>query len=397
MDISSLLYPITLQDFATIWNKHSHVFQGRALRFAELAFDHAELKTALRSRRLGVKAQYVDPVAGHTELMIDAGKVDECFAQGMTICVQNVDKILPDLAQQSAALRRSMHFSGAVNFSCYWSPPSGGFDLHCDDHPVFILQLKGMKKWYYGATPAVDRMFGSIIYSAQRIRDLRAVGLEIQDPEGLESIILSPGDMLYLPAGAWHKTCAVDGESLSLTLRCFEGTAFDLVQNMLDKHMSMGVWHDILPLIGPSDTDRLSIPTALETLFAERLSELKHFVAGLTVMDLAHIWAERFAHANIVGVQAGAIAEDQQLVVSKNTMVFRTNDESATDYWVHNGLTECKLSLADPTWFERVMHAGSFTAFQARHWGSQQLSWDTAKCWLEELLDVGVLSVLQSE
>jgi ribosomal protein L16 Arg81 hydroxylase len=185
MDITSLLSPITVQEFRQIWNRQSCVFLGRADRFAELAFDHAELKTFLQDGQLTVKAQYVDPDAGHTEFTIEPSRIDEYFAKGMTICVQSIDKVLPKLAQQSAALRRSMHFPGAVNFSCYWSPQSGGFDLHCDDHPVFILQIKGMKKWYYCATSAVERMFGSIVYSAKRVRDLRAIGLEIQDPDRL--------------------------------------------------------------------------------------------------------------------------------------------------------------------------------------------------------------------
>jgi ribosomal protein L16 Arg81 hydroxylase len=392
MDMTSLLSPTTVQEFGQAWNKRSRAFLGRADRFAELAFDHAELKAALQDGQLTVKAQYVDPHAGHTELTIEPGRIDEYFAQGMTICVQNIDKVLPKLAQQSATLRRSMHFPGAINFSCYWSPPCGGFDLHCDDHAVFILQIKGKKEWRYSAASAVDRTFGSIIYSPERVRDLRAIGLEIRDPDKLESVTLTPGDMLYLPAGAWHKTCAVSGESLGLTLRCFEGSAFDLVQNMLDKHMTMNQWHEMLPLVAASETDRFSVPSDLEALFATRLSELKDFVAGLTVMDLAQIWAERFVHPSTVRSLPAIVAADEQLLVSKNAVVLRSNDrDSSSTYWVHNGLTECKLSLSDPAWFENVMRAGSFTALQTCQWGSERLAWETAKSWLEELIDVGLV------
>jgi ribosomal protein L16 Arg81 hydroxylase len=392
MDIINLLKPITVEDFAHKWNKQSCVFLGRRDRFTDLAFDRSELKMALRAGRLAVKAQYMDPTAGHTELAIDPGQVDDQFAQGRTICVQNIDKVLPALARQTSALRRSMQFAGPVNFSCYWSPESGGFDLHCDDHPVFILQIEGMKKWRYCATPAVDRTFGSIVYSEQRLRDLRAIGLDIRDPDHLESVTLTPGDMLYLPAGTWHQTCAVGGQSLGLTLRCFEGSAFDLVQSMLDRHMTDHRWHEMLPLVGGQGPDPLSIPPDVAALLAARLGELKDFVAGLTVMDLAQVWAEQFAHRGTRSPAPIAVTAGDQLLVSRNAVVLRSDggDPSGT-YWVHNGTAECKLSLADPRWFENVMRTGSFTAGQSCHWGSEPLSWEMTRSWLEELIYAGLV------
>lgn len=392
MDIADLLKPTTVQDFAGHWNKRSCVFQGRRDRFADLAFDLSALKLAVRDGALAVKAQYLDPVTGHTEIAIDPRQIDDHFAQGKTICIQNIDEVLPELARQSTALRRSMHFAGPVNFSCYWSPESGGFDLHCDDHPVFILQIEGMKKWYYCAAPAVDRTFGSIVYSEQRVRDLRAIGLDIRDPDQLESVTLTPGDMLYLPAGTWHQTCAVGGPSLGLTLRCFEGSAFDLVNNVLEKHMTDHSWHEMLPLAGRPGTERFAIPSDIETLLAARLSELKAFVAGLTAMDLAQIWAAQFAHPSPPTATSVAVAADDQLLVSKSAVILRSeDDEPAGTYWVHNGTTECKLLFADPGWFENVMRAGSFTAVQSCHWGAEQLSWDMTRSWLEELIEVGLV------
>lgn len=392
MDIADLLSPITIQDFAQHWNKRSCVFSGRRDRFADLAFDLSELKLAVRHGALAVKAQYMDPVAGHTEVGIDPSQIDHHFAQGRTICIQNIDEVLPAIARQSTALRRSMHFAGPVSFSCYWSPESGGFDLHCDDHPVFILQIEGTKKWVYGAAPAVDRTFGSIVYSEQRVRNLRALGLDIRDPDQLESVTLTPGDMLYLPAGTWHQTCAVDGQSLGLTMRCFEGSAFDLVQSLLEKHLTDTRWHEMLPLVGRPATESFSIPPDIEQLLLTRLSELKDFVAGLTPMDLAQIWAAQFAHPATPSAPPVAVAAHDQLLVSKNTVILRSHDDApAGAYWVHNGATECKLVLADPGWFENVMRAGSFTAAQSCHWGAEQLSWDMTKSWLEELIEVGLV------
>jgi hypothetical protein len=392
MDIISLLSPVTVQDFAGTWNKRSRAFAGRPDRFTELAFDLPELKTALRHGSLAVKAQHIDPAAGHTEFAIAPGDIDRCVAQGMTICVQNIDKVLPNLAEQSTALRRSMQFSGPVNFSCYWSPESGGFDLHCDDHPVFILQIDGMKQWYYCSTPAVTRTFGSIVYTEQRVRDLQAIGLDIRHPERLESVTLAPGDMLYLPAGTWHKTCAVGGPSLGLTLRFFEGSAFDLVQGMLEKHMTDGKWHEILPLAGRAGTDRFAIPPDVEATFTARLNDLKDFVAGLTSMDLAYIWAERFAHPRVAPAAPAVLTADDRLVISKNAVVFRADhNDRVGAYWVHNGRTEYRLSLADPTWFENVMGAGSFTAAQSCHWGAEQISWEMTRSWLEELIELGLV------
>jgi ribosomal protein L16 Arg81 hydroxylase len=180
MDIARLLSPTNLADFARKWNRESFKFVGRSDRFADVAFDLEKLKAALRDRAHAVKAQYIDAIAGHTEIAIDPGEIDNHFAKGMTICVQDIDKLLPELASQSVTLRRSMNFPGIINFSCYWSPESGGFALHCDDHPVFIWQLAGKKKWYYSPTSSVGRTFGSIVYSDERLRALHKVSGWIQ-------------------------------------------------------------------------------------------------------------------------------------------------------------------------------------------------------------------------
>jgi cupin superfamily protein len=217
--------------------------------------------------------------------------------------------------------------------------------------------------------------------------------MDIRDPEQLESVTLTPGDMLYLPAGTWHKTCAVGGQSLGLTLRCLEGSAFDLLQSILDKHLTDHQWHEMLPPIGRSITDQLAIPPDIESLLAARLNDLRDFVASLTVIDLAHIWAARFVYPRTGVTMRSEVTIDDQLRVSKNAIVLRSNDtDPEGTYWIHNGRTECKLSLADPTWFESVMQAGSFTASESCCWGSEMLPWDTAKSWLEELISVELVS-----
>ncbi len=163
---------------------------------------------------------------------------------------------------------------------------------------------------------------------------------------------------------------------------------------MLDKHMTDRKWHEMLPLVGRHGPDRFSIPSEVTSLLEARLSELKGFVAGLTVMDLAEIWAERFAHPNIRATTPAALGADDQLMVSKSAVILRSDDEnSAWAYWVHNGLDEHRLSLADPLWFENVMRAGSFTAAQSCHWGPEVLSWELTRSWLEELIDVGLVGL----
>ena len=112
------------------------------------------------------------------------------------------------------------------------------------------------------------------------------------EPRGLESAVLRPGDMLYLPAGAWHSTDAV-GESLSLTLRIFDSAPANVARACLEQLLrSEGAWRRPLPIVSHAETPDGGTHESMCRVLAERLAALQAFVAALSVSDMHRIWED---------------------------------------------------------------------------------------------------------
>ena len=296
MSLSDVLAPMSVAEFREAhWNKAAAVLPRRASRFAKLAFDFLELRRGMQlGRDAEVKAQYFDKAGTHREIVgLAPSQIDGFFRAGMTICVTKLEPFLPDLAVQVEAWRRSLRFAGRMNFSCYWSPDGAGFGMHYDDRHVFICQIEGSKRWWFSKRPALTDPQSCLLYEPGLLAEMRAAGLEIAEPseESLASAVLEPGDMLYLPAGTWHKTSAV-GESLALTLRAFDATPSHIVETCLDRWFTNDDrWRRPLLIVDYAETPDASTPEPIARELSERLAALKTFVAGLSLTDLARAWA----------------------------------------------------------------------------------------------------------
>ena len=80
-----------------------------------------------------------------------------------------------------------------------YAPPGGSVGPHTDEYDVFLLQAQGKRDWQYS---------NSRVDSPVLIPDLDLAIM--QDFNGDQKAILSPGDMLYLPPGIAHHGVALD-------------------------------------------------------------------------------------------------------------------------------------------------------------------------------------------
>jgi ribosomal protein L16 Arg81 hydroxylase len=294
---SDLLAPMTVSEFQEkYWSRGAVLLPPRPSRFEGLAFDLDLLVERMRqaSPDLAAKAQFFDKHGQHREMRIQASQIKGCFAAGMTICIGNTEKFLPDLDAQAQACRDSINFGGEFGFSCYWSPDNAGFGTHYDDRPVFICQLQGSKRWWYSSTPAITAPQGNWLYRAKDLPLMRAHGFEISEPieAEFEQATLLPGDMLYLPAGTWHKTSAV-GESLALTIRMRENNPALIMRDVLRQlFKSESDWRQPLPLFERTGVSANEPDEQTMAVFRAQLESVKTFVAGLTVDDFAAAWKQ---------------------------------------------------------------------------------------------------------
>jgi hypothetical protein len=162
---------------------------------------------AFRSRRTRRGAQLLD---------LDPQVLAERLRDGATLIVDAVDEISRPLQWLCAGLSAEFAASCQANLYACWGETQG-FDVHWDDHEVFVVQVDGRKTWaLYGVT--------------ERWPTRRGAGCEAPAPDApAERIVLQPGDVLYLPRGYWHAAVGLGGPTLHLTIGLTRKTGADFL------------------------------------------------------------------------------------------------------------------------------------------------------------------------
>lgn len=150
--------------------------------------------SVLRTNRRGVSWYQPQPAEFHARL-----------AEGASLVIDAIDQIHPPVREAAAGLERFFRTPVQANAYASWTAEEG-FGTHWDDHDVVVLQLEGSKRWkIYGPTR-----------QAPAWRDVEAP--EAPTGEPIADIVLTAGDLLYLPRGWWHAVSADQGTaSLHLT------------------------------------------------------------------------------------------------------------------------------------------------------------------------------------
>ena len=187
------------------------------------------------------------------------------FGHGATIVFQGTHRYWEPLALFCRELEQGL--GHPVQANAYVTPPgSQGFDAHEDEHDVFVLQSHGTKRWQ--------------IHERHDLPPTR--------PALIDSPI-SPGDVLYIPAGFPHSASTQEQASvhitvgiLSLTWRAALGEAVKLAE--ADQLAS-----EPLPLRFGELPDDLA-----QKLVEERLGELGALIGKADAGQVAEKLRRRF-------------------------------------------------------------------------------------------------------
>ena len=137
--------------------------------------------------------------------------------EGATLVLDAVDEFSAPLEELAEGLEQT--FREHVQINCYagWRT-TRGFDLHWDDHDVFILQVAGRKRWR--------------VYGETRPHPVVADPEPVPRPDGepLWEDVLAAGDLLYIPRGWWHVAFPLDEPTLHLTVGIHNRTGLDLLR-----------------------------------------------------------------------------------------------------------------------------------------------------------------------
>ncbi|GAB2746567.1 cupin domain-containing protein [Kitasatospora kifunensis] len=183
------------------------------------------------------------------------------LAEGATLVLDAVDELHPGIGALAGQLERWLRTGVQINLYASWTDTEG-FGVHWDDHDVVVVQLDGAKRWrIYGPTR-----------TAPMHRDV-----EVPEPppeEPIADLVLTAGDVLYLPRGWWHAVAASEGEhSLHVTCGLQSTTGADLItwlSEMLRAHETVRA--DI-PRFGAAEEQCAFLDTIGKLLAAELASD----------------------------------------------------------------------------------------------------------------------------
>jgi Cupin superfamily protein len=393
-----LIAPLTLERFvAEHWDQRSLLVTGDALRLDDIDFDLAGFRLAVQRSANDptavIKAQYVDRIGVDRELPAHHDQIDQLFAAGMTICFTNIERYAEPLARYIAALREELDYTGLITLNAYCSPDGGGFEMHFDIQSVFILHLEGEKAWRYSEAAAVPSPPINLLAEPFHMHEFRVqTGLDVDapDPAALSETVLRRGDVLYLPAGAWHRTSA-KGYSLALTLTLASLTPLELYLDLLKRELSKRTrWRASLPpaakgvaVVPPILAEcALDLPAALGTVPAEAL--LAAWRAGSTGVAAA---------PDTGSLDPRARVQPDDVLVSASPITTRTDPERAVLILSSfHGHTQDLTLPIDALPFARALgRHPRFTAKDAMGWCEDGYEWEEIEDTLSGLVFCGML------
>ncbi|HYP00028.1 MAG TPA: cupin domain-containing protein, partial [Pyrinomonadaceae bacterium] len=167
-------------------------------------------------------------------------KFNSQLRAGATLVLDAVDELHEPLEELAAQLEYFFRERIQINSYAGWHT-SRGFDLHWDDHDVFILQVTGRKRWS--------------IYGETRPHPL-AGDAENPKPTGapLWEATLEDGDFLYIPRGGWHVAPPLDEPTLHLTIGIHKRTGVDLLEWLARRLRASEAFRQDLPrFVSPSE------------------------------------------------------------------------------------------------------------------------------------------------
>ncbi len=166
---------------------------------------------------------------------VDLPRLYERLRDGATLILDAVNEFGGPLKQLCDGLASEFSASSQANLYACWGE-SQGFDVHWDDHDVFVIHLDGAKRW--------------MLYGATRPAPLRRDVCDDhpRPTEPLEEIVLEAGDMLYLPRGYWHAAVGMGGPTLHLTIGLTRKNGHDLLAWLADQALAEEIVRADLPL-----------------------------------------------------------------------------------------------------------------------------------------------------
>jgi ribosomal protein L16 Arg81 hydroxylase len=405
-ELQNLLSPLRVREFlAQYWGRKPLYIPGTRRKFADLKFDLVALENVIRDAEPRDRLQVRFVGADDKEKQRPTDLEHYSIRDGnLTVCANWINDRFDSLMSYCAGIKTALSLPGSVFMTCYASPHGLGFGTHWDCSASFILQIEGSKRWRFSARPAVQWP-PTLLPKADVVNEMmdRYPWLQVQFPEKKDEAtfleqVLKPGDVLFLPAGTWHKASAI-GYSLALTVACPPKTAADFVDDVIRGHLSSSVhWRSNLPPVPMEATPPDRLPPVVKRFLDARLSELRKHVQSLRAEDLYETWTHHVAafdtpfkiddHRDAQEVKPTdtlTLAHDFPL-----RYVARPGHGSVSLYYLDNRID---LAYEALPLVKTMLKRSTFPAHLATEWLGEEFDWQDVKPVLQELVQAGVLRI----
>lgn len=260
-NIAQLFHPHDPQCLAQAMARHERLYlpAGNPAAFADLlswdCIDRLVTAQDLQDERLRfVRENRVLPlemvtahIRGWKHRRRSAQSIHQLAAQGVSLGIIDIHKSHPPVGQLCQMLER---WAGVVvGARAYLSfTQDSAFKSHWDEHDVLVLQIAGRKKW---------RLYGHPTPYPEMHPQIPGPTLEMGGAPELE-LVMSPGDILFVPRGDVHKGMVDGPHSVHLTFGLWPRRGHHvldwLVQQSLPQEQMLR--QDIHPDLSEDDLDR---------------------------------------------------------------------------------------------------------------------------------------------
>jgi hypothetical protein len=204
---------------------------------------------------------------------------------GFTVAFGNLTETVPEGKPFLRELEQTLGLPACATMSAFANAPSSGLPLHHDANDQLLFQLKGNKVFTRALKPPVPHPRISV--SSDGPTDLHFPSVyrsgfppskESVEREGLDSVQLSPGSCLFMPAGTWHRTEQQEDTCLSLVIALRAPSRLDLLVNSLRFYLGQSPeWrHPSYGLFGNVEHNATPAQVELDALIPTLTRQLKH-------------------------------------------------------------------------------------------------------------------------
>ena len=219
------------------WPGRIYVARGELERLPQ-ALLHEELNDfeSLSRRYKGVVSFFGDAKSGHMVPVegIEAGAPYRC---GLSVYLTDVAPYFPEVDRMIRDLESELGINeGCARAGVFASPTSGGISCHYDSVDVISVQLRGTKKFDVAPVAGLSNPWGfQFIPGSRPIDDLypqAGDGFPDWENSEFQTVEMTPGTVLYMPRGTWHRTEA-QGDSIAVSIGMEAPSAAECVLEQL--------------------------------------------------------------------------------------------------------------------------------------------------------------------